>query len=480
MAGAGLAGLTAAVTAAEKGRSVVVAEAGDGLGGTAMFSGGGLHVWGATSWDEYRQRCPLAHPVLGKELIDRYAGYIQWLQAIKAPGRYGERTVRGLKLIGYQIGGSMMPRAKMRFFKFMKRRLERQGGRVLFNSRARELVVRDGNVVGLVADGPVGALTVRSKGVVLAMGGFQSSTELLAEHIGPTAGEFVNRAVAHDVGDGLRMALAAGAAQSASMGTLYGHLMPAPPCRVDWSNYLDPILLSAYYAEHGIVVNIHGERFVDEGEGELSGLTNNAACQQPPGGLWIILDHQIRRRYVRYELPRGSLRPSSLRYLGLLKYMGLRREPGRIGTVLDSLRLARDKGAVVLEAGTVAELAQGLERHGVNGGTVLKTVSDFNASVRGDAAEGLAVPKTISAHKIETPPFYAIKVAPGVSMTYGGVAINERAEVLDKDGATIEGLYAAPGTAGGIQELHYGGALAACGVYGMIAGESAASATGKR
>jgi hypothetical protein len=177
-----------------------------------------------------------------------------------------------------------------------------------------------------------------------------------------------------------------GACRGAGPDREHGHtLRPPNACSVLSrrlvETILDRILLSAYYAEHGLVVNFHGECFVDEGEGELSGLTNNAACQPPPGGLWI-----------------------------------------------------------VLEAGTVAELAQDIERHGVNGGSILETVSDSNASVKGDAAEGLAVPKTIAAHKIEMAPFYTTKVAPGVSRTYGDVAINDRAEVLDKDGAMISSL----------------------------------------
>ena len=59
-------------------------------------------------------------------------------------------------------------------------------------------------------------------------------------------------------------------------------------------------------------------------------------------------------------------------------------------------------------------------------------------------------------------------------MTYGGVKVNEATAVLDSGGAPIPGLFAAPGTAGGIHHRYYGGALAACGVFGRVAGRSAA------
>jgi hypothetical protein len=259
------------------------------------------------------------------------------------------------------------------------------------------------------------------------------------------------------------------------METIYGHLMPALPCRISWTNYIDPIVLSVFYAEHGIVVNVRGERFVDEGAGELNGETINAAATQPPGGLWVVMDDEIRRNHARYELPGEIMRPRNLRHVSFLRYVSLRRQAGGISGVIDSYRYARDRGALILEATTLELLADQLAEHGVNGRQVLDTIEEFNAHVYDGQALGLAFPKAKNAHRIGAGPFHAIKVAVGISMTYGGVAINERAEVLDEDGVPIAGLYAVPGTAGGIYRLHYGGALAACGVYGMIAGAQAAA-----
>jgi hypothetical protein len=57
------------------------------------------------------------------------------------------------------------------------------------------------------------------------------------------------------------------------MDTTYGHMLPAAPCEISWRNYLDPLIMSSYYAEFGILVNVRGERFIDEGANEYTALT---------------------------------------------------------------------------------------------------------------------------------------------------------------------------------------------------------------
>lgn len=64
---------------------VVVLEAGQRTGGTALFSGGAIHIEGSRSWEEYQKLVPLADPVLGRVLAERYMEYVQWLAATGAP-----------------------------------------------------------------------------------------------------------------------------------------------------------------------------------------------------------------------------------------------------------------------------------------------------------------------------------------------------------------------------------------------------------
>jgi hypothetical protein len=203
----------------------------------------------------------------------------------------------------------------------------------------------------------------------------------------------------------------------------------------------------------------------------------NAATKQPPGGLWLILDEAIRKHHAATEFPPSyMLRPQNLRHANVIRYFRVKRTAqGKTVMAIDGFRFARDRGAVVLEAPTIEKLAARLAEHGVDEQAVIKTVSDYNAAIDGDSAVRLAVPKGRFAYRIERAPLYALKVAAGVSMTYGGIAINERAEVLDENDRAIPGLYAVPGTAGGVHKTHYGGALAACGVFGMIAGEQSSA-----
>ncbi len=481
VAGGALAGLSAALFAAGQGRSVVVLEAGQRTGGTALFSGGAIHIEGRQGWDEYQGLVPLADPVLGKVLAERYEEFIRWLASTGAPGRIGELVYRDRSFFGFQMGGTSMPVGKLKFFDYLHKRVEELGGKVLLGTRGTRLIVENGRVKGIMAHQGAREIAVRARSVVLATGGFQANPALLEKFVSRAPDHVAQRATSNARGDGLQMALDIGAKLSPRMETFYGHLLPAPPCKINWTHgyYLDPILLSSYYAKHAIVVNIHGERFADEGPGETNAVLANEASRQPTGGLWVIMDSTIRQNFARYEIPRDALRrPSSIRHIGFLKYLGFLRTDGRLVVALDSLRLARDRGAVVIKANSVTELATQLGPHGVNGDGLQKTLTDFNARVANGAAMDLTIPKTKLAHQIATPPFFAIKVVAGISLTHGGVAINAKAQVLDQNDAPIPGLFAAPGTAGGIHHLYYGGSHSTCGVFGMIAGESASAALG--
>ncbi len=481
VAGGALAGLCAALFAAQKGRSVVVLEAAQRTGGTALFSGGAIHINGARTWEEYRQQVPLADTNLAKVLAERYEEFINWLVSTGAPGYSGNLTFNNRTFFGYLMGDTAMPVGKLKFFDYLHKSIEKLGGKILLRTRAMRLISENGSVCGVVSRQGSREITVRASGVILAMGGFQSNPELLAKFVTATPDCIAQRAVSSDRGDGLQMALDVGARLSPRMETFYGHLLPAPPCQIRWTDghYLDPILLSAYYARHSIVVNVHGERFADEEPSETNAVLVNAACEQPAGGLWVVMDSVTHRDYGCYAIPRGALvQPSSVKHIGLLKYLRFKRTAGRLGIGLDSVRLARDRGALVVEAGSVEGLANQLRRHGVNGEGLRKTIAELNAHFTNGSAMGLRIPKTGLANKIETPPFYAIKTVAGVSLTHGGVAINDKAQVLGKNDAPLGGLYAAPGTAGGIHHLFYGGSHATCGVFGMIAGETAAAALG--
>ncbi len=470
--GGGLGGVCAALKAAELGRRVLLVEASAELGGTALYSGGAIHIWGAESWQEYREHCPTA-PELARVMVEQFRAFVDWLVSWGARGTYAATTFRGITIPKYQIGDSVLPHAKIAWFSHMARELEQLGGSILFETRAHELL-RDGESVAGVALERNGEQTqVSANEVILASGGFQRDHDLLRRHVGPAAKDSVPRAVPQAVGDALRMSVAVGAALTPEMGTVYGHLMPAPPCEVRWSNYLDPMLLSAYYAGHSIVVNSSGERFMDEGTSEMNGEAVNVAVRQPPGGLWVILDEEVRREHAVYDLPQGCLRLRNVEYGAFLPYFRVRRHRTRLSVRIDGLRLSEARGATIVKGRTIEDLTEKLAAHGVDRARLIRTVSEYNAALAEGRGAELDVPTTGEAQPLLSPPFHAIKVAPGISMTYGGIAIDARMRVLDTKGAPIPGLRAVPGAAGGVHDLYYGGALASCGVFGMIAGREA-------
>lgn len=468
--GAGLGGLSAGLRAAEAGLRVLLIEARDEIGGTAYFSGGGVHIWGAERWEDYRPHSPLSDPVLTRALFDGFQPYVRWLESTGAPGAYERTVIRGLGLLKYQLGRTMAPWARRRWLDHVVARFRGAGGTVLTGARARRLIVSAGRIAGVAFDHRGSARQSGARAVILAAGGFQADPAQLAHHVGTPAEAFVQRSVATNVGDGLAMALAAGATPTASMETLYGHLMPAAPCRIDWRDPMAPITLSAFYAQHGIVVNRDGRRFVDESAGELNGETINAAARQPPG-LWVIMDDRIRHGPARYEVPAELVRPSSLRYARLLRHARIGWPGGRPALMLDSIGQAERAGATILRADSMIGLAGKLAGHGVDADGLIGEIVGYNAAIVDGTAAALPVPRRANLHPIFAPPFLAIKVGVGVSMTYGGVRIDASARALGADGQPVAGLWAVPGTAGGIHHLHYAGALAACGVFGMIAAD---------
>jgi succinate dehydrogenase/fumarate reductase flavoprotein subunit len=317
--GAGLGGLSAALRGTEHGLRTLLVEAGSDIGGTAYFSGGGLHIWGTETWEEYRRHTPLSDERLTRALFDGFRPYVDWLTSTGAPGAYERTVIRGLGLLKYQLGRTMAPHHRRRWFDHLAARYRAAGGTLLTRTRVVSLHKPDSRVCAIEVDDGDRATTLEGKAVILAAGGFQAAPGLLARHIGLSPDAIVCRAVETDIGDGLRMALEAGAAATAAMDSIYGHLMPAAPCRIDWRDPMAPITLSAFYAQHGIVVNAAGRRFVDERAGELNGMTINAAARES-GNLWVIMDDAIRRGPARYEVPRELLRLSSLRYARLLRH----------------------------------------------------------------------------------------------------------------------------------------------------------------
>ena len=325
---------------------------------------------------------------------------------------------------------------------------ERNGGEFFYETTARGLIQdKDGRVIGVYA---VGAghtpAEFRAPAVVLASGGFEGNPEMLTHYLGPRARYIrpVARGGYYNKGEGIRMALAAGAAACGDYGSF--HAEPLDPR----SGAPEPVVLVFNY---GILVNKTGARFVDEAPATVDATyeaITRIIFEQPDGIAWCILDSRIDdvpnwRRSVRSDQP-------------------------------------------PLSAPTLAALAQKIA---VDPRELAATVEAYNAACPTGAFKPLALdglatvpgytPKKSNwSRRIEAPPFLAFPIICGNCFTFGGLKVDTEARVINADGAVMPGLYAAGETIG----LYYGTYAGATSVlrgavFGRIAGAHAARKLGR-
>jgi fumarate reductase flavoprotein subunit len=223
VAGAGMAGLAAAVRARELGASVTVYEKGDRPGGSMLLSSG--VIWRHRDFERFRSDCPGGDPDLQRAVHERLDHALDWLESLGAP------------VVERDTGNPLTS----------GRRFDTHGLTDTLVRRADEL--RLGEALRAVPGGVP---------VVLATGGFQGDRELVRRHLTSEADHLLLRANPWSAGDGLRLGLGAGAQTSAGLDEFYGRNMPAPPARVDESGY---VALAQLYAHHVTVENERGERF---------------------------------------------------------------------------------------------------------------------------------------------------------------------------------------------------------------------------
>lgn len=311
-----------------------------------------------------------------------------------------------------------------------------------FRTTARSLVVSGGGAVtGVVTSTPHGPMTFTGR-VVLACGGFQGNAEMMARYFGAAA--LTTRPVArggyHNKGEGIEMALAVGATTAGNFGLF--HAEPVDPRS-------GAPEAAVFCFPYGVLVNRLGERFTDEGPMSADACYERVTRQihaQPGGVAHVVLDARA----------------------------------AAIPNLASSIRT--DQPAVT--GGTLGELA---ERIGVPADRLARTVAEFNAACPegtfdhrapdGLATSGLSPAKSNWARPVAEPPFTAYPIMAANVFTFGGLKTSPFAEVLDRDGYPIAGLYAA-GELTGLYYTNYTGSTSVLrgAVFGRIAGREAAGA----
>lgn len=223
VAGAGMAGLVAAVQATERGASVLVLEKGARAGGSMRLSSG--FVWRYREWERFRAECAGGDLNLQGLVWGRLDEDLAWLESLGAPVRERETAnplTAGLRFDPDGLTDLLAARA----------------GEVRLGEPLRELP----------GDTPV----------VLATGGFQGDRELVRRHVTPEADALVLRANPWSSGDGLRLGLEAGGALSGGMDEFYGRNLPAPPARIVPGEFVG---LAQLYARFARVRGETGEEY---------------------------------------------------------------------------------------------------------------------------------------------------------------------------------------------------------------------------
>ncbi|MEV1176629.1 FAD-dependent oxidoreductase, partial [Nonomuraea sp. NPDC049784] len=342
--GSGVSGSAAAMTAARNGARVALLEKLDAFGGSAALSAG--MFWTAPTVEALRERIPLGNPELGAKLV---ADYEAALAELRSSGvRVADEPKRDIMTFG--IGYSTDIKA---ILARCREEVIAAGGQAHTGSPIVQLLHNGREVTGVIARDGEGRLVRYDAGaVVLATGGFQGARDELTRHIGPNADRLLLRSNPGSVGDGLRLARAAGAGGTTAMSTFYGHLIGYPVRRFEPADFLP---YSQYYSGSTVLVNVRGERFVDETEGDE--LLNQAVTFQPEARGVLIFDHHVR-------VTEGTEEPF----------------PG-LGTI-DRYAVAVEAGARHAEAATLEELLAAVVGWGIDGERLRDTLDRYTEVAR--------------------------------------------------------------------------------------------------
>lgn len=452
--GAGLAGLTAGIRAAELGLRVRVVERGEGEHYlcNSRYTGGLFHIGMdnlASPPDEIRGRLQRVTAGEGRaELADALAGNAQramtWLKAhgvsIIRVGPDGLRQhslappgVRRTGLNWRWRAGDVMLRTLVREYR-------RRGGILEQGAEVRELLMRQGRCIGASVARSGVARAVHAGAVILADGGFQASPDLLRRYISQAPERLLMRNAETGRGDGLRMAAAAGA-KIVGASSFYGHIQYRA-AMTDGRFWPYPVMDSL--AVSALLVDGNSRRFCDEGLGGVH-ITNCMARLADPLSAVIVLDDAI--------------------------WNG----PGRDWLLPANPYLIRAGGALISSADL-----DGLAQQIGHQPEVLKaSVARWNEQVAGRMAYDQ--PRSTMPYKpwpVGQGSYHAIPVCAGVTYTMGGILTDAAARVLNADERPIPGLLAAGATTGGLEGFSrdgYSGGLSKALAFGLIAGETASA-----
>ena len=481
--GKGNAALCAALAAKDHGLRVAILEAApeEESGGNSRFAGGVMRFaystveelqqvtelseeeiatsdFGTNTTDEFfddmfRLTNFRTDPQLSEILVTRSLEIMIWLRA------------KGVKFVPNFGRQSALVNGRRKFFgrlpieasgggaglvQFLDKAAVKAGIDVHYRTRAKSLIFEGERVVGVHTNQSGVPVDFHAKSVVLACGGFEANAEMRARYLGPGWELAKVRGSRFNQGDGLNMALAAGAAAHGNWSGAH-----ATGWDVNAPDFGD-INVGDQFQKHsyifGLLINSEGKRFVDEGL-DFHSFTyakyGGELLKQPGQFAWQVFDAKTAK---------------------------LLRSENRI------------KMMTKVSANTLEELATKLE--GVDPAAFLETVHAYNASIKtevpfdhtvkdGRGTVGISPAKSNWAQALDTAPFDAYNTTCGITFTFGGLRIKpENGQVVDVHFNPIPGLFCAGEMVGGLFYFNYasGTGLVSGAVFGRLAGDGAALA----
>ena len=355
--GAGLAGFTAAVRASEQGAQVLLIDKSDGEfgDGNVLMASGSLRAGGKSPKTNSKELYDfvmsegVGYPDLVKAWSETCGRAIEWLTSA---GVSIEETAPGRIWLDQTSETCLGPVYKKdvgtRALTSLKKRFLTLGGRYLNGIAGTKLIVENNRVVGLIGKKYGEDMELRSRATILSTGGFSANKELVKKYIGPHADRCKLRGSKQDTGDGLNMALAIGA-KAVNLKYFYGHLI-ARKALTDDRFWPYPRLDS--FVDEGILIDADGERFVDEGRGDVA-VANDLSRRDDPTGATLIFDHET------WAASKDSPLSTSLKI------------PSPNPWILDN-------GGEIFCRDTARSLAQSL---GLNAANFKRTVEEYNRAV---------------------------------------------------------------------------------------------------
>jgi tricarballylate dehydrogenase len=316
---------------------------------------------------------------------------------------------------------------------------EKLGIEILYDAEVLDLDIQDGMFLSATLKQGDGRVQAKAATLVAAAGGFEANIEWLREYWGEAADNFLIRGTPYNRGSILKMLLARGVQDVGDPTQCHAVAIDARAPKFDGG-----IITRHDSVVFGIVVNRDAARFYDEGEDiwpKRYAIWGRLVAAQPGQIAYIVFDASVRNSFMPTLFP-------------------------------------------PIEGGSIAELAGKLE---LDPAALDKTVADFNAAVRPGTfdhtilddcrTEGLTPPKTHWARKIETPPYLAYPVRPGITFTYLGTRVNRESRMLMTDGKPSANMFAAGEImAGNVLGKGYAAGIGMTigSVFGRIAGREAA------